>query len=205
MTPLFESLTDYVHDLDPHISAERQQAVEPLINYIQKKVDANEDVNLIFICTHNSRRSHLAQVWAQTLAEYYNLAKTTCYSGGTESTALYPEAGASLSRAGFEVRALSEGNNPVYSIKFAPSKSPVIGFSKSFDHDFNPANNFAAIMVCSHAEENCPFVPGAEARIALPFDDPKDFDNTPQKSAKYDERCREIANELLFAFSSIKK
>ncbi len=205
MTPLFGTLTDYLHDLDPHISAERQSAIAPLIEYIQNKKNAGEDINLIFICTHNSRRSHLAQVWAQTLAEYYNISKTTCYSGGTESTALYPEAGEALSRAGYEVKALSGGDNPVYSIKFAPSKQPIIGFSKAFDHTFNPQKNFAAVMVCSHAEENCPFVPGAEARIALPYDDPKDFDNTPQKSAKYDERCREIANELLYAFSSINK
>jgi arsenate reductase (thioredoxin) len=44
-------------------------------------------------------------------------------------------------------------------------------------------------------------VVGAEKRISLPFDDPKDFDGTNQEAIKYHERVLEIGREICFAFS----
>ena len=58
-------------------------------------------------------------------------------------------------------------------------------------------------MSCSQADRNCPLVPGCAARIALPYDDPKDFDGTDREAAMYDERCRQIAREMLFVFSQV--
>jgi len=45
------------------ISFNRKTVLQPLIDYIQSKVKNNLSINLNFICTHNSRRSQLAQVW----------------------------------------------------------------------------------------------------------------------------------------------
>ncbi len=58
-------------------------------------------------------------------------------------------------------------------------------------------------MTCSQADKRCPIVAGAAARIALPFDDPKEFDGTPLERSKYDERCQQIARELLFVFAEV--
>jgi len=186
------------------ISYERKQILQPLIDYIQSKVTEDKNVNLNFICTHNSRRSHLSQVWAQAAAHFYQLKNIYCYSGGTEATALFPMAAKTLEQAGFEIEVLSEGQNPVYAIKFTENEHPIIGFSKTFDHPFNPKSDFAAIMTCSEADANCPFIAGSEKRIPVKYDDPKAFDNTPQQVEKYEERSNQIAIEMLYVFSKVK-
>jgi arsenate reductase len=186
------------------ITHERKLILQPLIDYIQSKLDSNQPINLNFICTHNSRRSHLSQVWAQTMANYFNLKNVYCYSGGTEATALFPMVLQTLSQQGFQIKSLSEGKNPVYSIKFGENEHPIIGFSKKMDDNFNPKSEFAAIMTCDSANEACPFVPGAEKRIPITYQDPKAFDNTPQQEEKYLERSIQIATELYYIFSLIK-
>src|SRR5690606_14928872 len=110
-----------------------------------------------------------------------------------------------LEKSGFKVIAFAEGTNPAYSIKYSDNEHPVIGFSKKYDHDFNPRSGFAAIMTCSQADGNCPFIEGAEKRIPITFEDPKLFDNTPQQEEKYMERSLQIASELFYVFSQIEK
>lgn len=186
------------------ISSERKEILQNLIDYIQSKVDLKETVRINFICTHNSRRSHLSQVWAQTMATYFGIENVFCYSGGTEATALFPMAAKTLENSGFQIQTLSEGKNPVYAIKYAENDHPIIGFSKKLDDDFNPKKGFVAIMTCDSANEACPFVLGAEKRIPIMFLDPKVFDNTPQQAEKYQERSLQIATEMLFVFSNVK-
>lgn len=186
------------------ISAERKIILQPLIDFIQSKVIANQDIRLNFICTHNSRRSHLSQIWAQTAAAYFNIKNVFSYSGGTEATALFPMVAQTLSKTGFQIKTISEGNNPVYSVKYNENDHPLICFSKTYDDAFNPQNEFAAILTCSSADNGCPFIAGAEKRIPITFEDPKAFDNTPQQSEKYQERSIQIATELFYVFSQIK-
>jgi arsenate reductase len=187
------------------ISKERKDILQSLIDFIQSKFDDQQEIRLNLICTHNSRRSHLSQVWAQTAAHYYGIKNVHCYSGGTEATALFPRVAETLEQSGFKIRQISEGNNPVYAIKFSENEMPVIGFSKTYDNEFNPENEFAAIMTCSQADGGCPFIAGAEKRIAITYDDPKAFDNTTQQSEKYHERSVQIATEMFYVFSQIKK
>ena len=186
------------------ITTERKSILQPLIDFIQNKVPNQEVIRLNLICTHNSRRSHLSQVWAQTAAAYYNVKNVFSYSGGTEATALFPSAAHALQQSGFEIKSISEGNNPIYSIKYGNNANPIIGFSKTFDDDFNPQSEFAAIMTCTQADGGCPFIAGAEKRIPITFEDPKAFDNTPQQSEKYQERSLQIATEMFYVFSQIK-
>lgn len=186
------------------ITDERKKTLQPLIDFIQSKVANQEAIALNFICTHNSRRSHLSQVWAQTMATYYTIKNVSCYSGGTEATALFPVAAKTLENSGFQIQTLSEGKNPVYAIKYGDNVHPIIGFSKKMDDDFNPKSDFAAIMTCDTANEACPVVFGAAIRIPIMFLDPKAFDNTPQQAEKYQERSLQIATELKYVFSKIK-
>ena len=202
---LYTVLNDFISDLETQsITTERKQTLSPLVDYVQTKVNDGETIHINFICTHNSRRSHLSQIWAQTMAHYFGIKNVTCYSGGTEATALFPMVASTLANTGFEVKTLSEGKNPVYSIKFSENEHPVIGFSKRMDDDFNPKSDFAAIMTCSQADEGCPFVPGAEKRIPITYEDPKAFDNTPQQAEKYSERSLQIASEMFYVFSQIQ-
>ncbi|TYB74067.1 protein-tyrosine-phosphatase [Bizionia myxarmorum] len=202
---MFSEIDMSIKALKPEtISEERKAVLQPLTDFIQLKVSKNQAVNINFICTHNSRRSHLSQVWAQTMAYHFHLKNVFCYSGGTESTALFPVVTETLRNSGFQIKMISKNENPIYSIKFSENDHPIIGFSKKLDDDFNPKSEFAAVMTCDSANEACPFVPGAEKRIAITFEDPKIFDNTPQQAAKYQERSLQIATELLYVFSQIK-
>lgn len=185
------------------ITNERKEILQPLIDFIKTKVADNQEIRLNFICTHNSRRSHLAQVWAQTMAHHFNIKNVYCYSAGTEATALFPMIVETLQNSGFKINKITESNNPIYNIIFSEKQQPIIGFSKILDDKFNPTSKFAAIMTCSQADEDCPFITGAEKRIAIPFEDPKTFDNTPQQTEKYNERSIQIATELFYIFSKI--
>ena len=203
-TSLFQQIENVIKSLSLEtISEERKYTLEPLIEFIQTKVSEKQEIRINFICTHNSRRSHLSQIWGQTMAHYFGINNVFCYSGGTESTALFPMAAKTLQNSGFEVNTISEGNNPIYTIKFSKNEHPIIGFSKKLDDDFNPKSEFAAILTCDSANEACPFVPGAEKRIPITFEDPKAFDDTPQQAEKYNERSIQIATELLYVFSQI--
>lgn len=162
-------------------------------------------VNLNFICTHNSRRSHLCQTWAQTAAAYYQIPGVYCYSGGTERTALFPVVAETLVQTGFEIQVLSEGKNPIYAIEYDSNAPPVMGFSKTYDDAFNPTSGFAAIMTCTQAEGNCPIVTGAEIRIPITYDDPKEYDHSPLQMVMYEQRSRQIASEMFYVFAQITK
>jgi arsenate reductase len=186
------------------LSTQRQSLLQPLIDFIQLKKNNQQDIRLNFICTHNSRRSHLSQIWAQVMARHFNIKNVFCYSGGTEATAMFPIVAETLNDTGFKIKTLSEGKNPVYAIKFSENDHPVICFSKTYDDVFNPTSEFAAIMTCSNADIDCPFIAGAEKRIPITFEDPKAFDNTPIQKEKYYERSIQIATELCYVFSKIK-
>ena len=181
-TNLFPAISDFITDLDVlTLTEERKKVLQPLIDYIQQKTTENKTIRINFICTHNSRRSHLSQIWAQTMASYFDINNVYCYSGGTEATALFPVVASTLQNLCFEIEKLAETHNPIYSIKYSANEHPIIGFSKKLDSQFNPSLGFAAIMTCSQADGGCPFIAGAEVRIPITFEDPKAFDNTPNK------------------------
>jgi arsenate reductase len=186
------------------ISDERKVVLFPLVKYIQEKINEGEAIRLNFICTHNSRRSHLSQIWAQTMAYHVGLKNVSCYSGGTEATAIFIKVLETLTSQGFQVLKLSENENPVVAVKFADNENPILCFSKTYDHPFNPSTQFGAVMTCNNADEGCPIVVGAEARFPIKYDDPKAYDGTPIQTEKYAERSLDIAREMLWVFSQIK-
>ena len=174
-----------------------------MVDFVQSKVDQDLPIQLNFICTHNSRRSQLAQIWAQTISAYFGI-ETLCFSGGVEITAFNENAVNAIKAAGFKIEATGN-TNPIYEVSYSDSVTGIKAFSKKFDDAPNPNSSFAAIMTCSHADENCPFIPGAEIRIPVRYDDPKAFDGTDLMEAKYLERSKEIATEMLYVFSKIEK
>ncbi len=190
---------------NPEVPKERKSVLEPLATYIQDKINSNQDIRLNFICTHNSRRSHLSQIWAQTMAFHFGIKNVFCYSGGTEATAMFPKVAETLTNQGYHILKLSDTNNPVYAVTFDENQHPVICFSKAYFDEFNPKSEFSAIMTCNNADEGCPMVFGAEARFPIKYDDPKAFDGTELMNEKYTERSLQIASEMYFVFSQLKK
>jgi protein-tyrosine phosphatase/arsenate reductase len=145
----------------------------------------------------------LGQVWGAVAANFYGISGINTFSGGTEATAFNPNAIKALKTTGFEITELTQGQNPRYLVSFGKNLSTTC-FSKVYDNKENPANDFVAIMTCSHAEENCPYIPGVDLRIGITYDDPKEFDGTPLQDEKYLERSNQLALENLYVFSQIK-
>lgn len=185
------------------ISKERKSVLNKITTYIQHQIRNGKHINLNYICTHNSRRSHFGQVWAAVAAAYYNIKNVHTFSGGTEATAFNPNAIGALERCGFNILKCGPEVNPVYKVYFS-EENFVTCFSKTYADSVNPSADFAAIMTCTDADEKCPIVTGATIKISTPYDDPKAFDATAVQNAKYDERCRQIALECLFVFSRVR-
>lgn len=187
------------------ITDERQAVLEPLVSYLKEHIAESPHISLNFICTHNSRRSHLAQIWMQTFIGYFGISNINCYSGGTEATAVYHQIIDTLKQQGFNLMMLSQTDNPVYAVKYDDNALPIIAFSKAYTHRFNPQNDYVAIMTCSSADDGCPVVLGAKKRMAITYDDPKMYDNTPQMIEQYRAKSLEIASEMYYICSQINQ
>ena len=184
------------------IPADRKLLLNKLTSYIQGNQNAGKESLLIFICTHNSRRSHFGQVLCALAAEYYQIPSIRTYSAGTEVTAFHPNAISALRSIGMDIQTTETSENPHYIVQLNAARS-VDAFSKLIEDKVNPKVHFAAIMTCTHAEQNCPFVAGADFRIGLPFEDPKAFDGTPQETEMYLTRVYQIAREIFYVFSHL--
>jgi hypothetical protein len=205
---LFPKLFSYCNNLSSEfvqIPEERKAELKDIADFIVEQRKDHKPANLLFVCTSNSRRSHMAQVWAQIASFYYNIDSVYTFSGGTEQTRVNINAIDALNRTGIEIYSNSQGDNPLRYIRVSNKINPWVIFSKKYTDSTNPKNNFAAIMVCTEADKSCPFVEGAEARVGLPYQDPKEFDNSPLKEAKYDERCRQIAREMFYIMDLVSK
>jgi protein-tyrosine-phosphatase len=183
----------------------RKNELEKIELYIQKQKTNDKSADLIFICTHNSRRSHMSQIWTQTAASYYGIKNVCTFSGGTEATAFNPRAVMAMQNAGYQIDKLDDSENPVYLVEYSPKESGIRVFSKKYSVESNPQTDFCAVMTCSQADAACPVVLGASQRVSIPYEDPKDFDGTLRESEMYAERCQQISREMLYLMSRIKQ
>jgi len=214
-TPKHPSTANFVEPLRPYVqnvAATLQQVPEArkaLLDQIAVTaydlLSSGKDANMTFICTHNSRRSHMSQIWAQTAACFYGLDRVYAYSGGTEETACNNRTVAAMRRAGFSIVKSTEGSNPVYLVQFSDNHPPVRAFSKLYNADGNPAQGFIALMTCSQADKTCPEVKGSVARYAIHYVDPKMCDDTPDEPVAYNERCLEIAREMFYIMARVRE
>jgi protein-tyrosine-phosphatase len=197
----------FVDSISQHlegIDSSRKQELNILADYIQESLQKDTTVQLTYICTHNSRRSHMAQLWAAVAAHYYSVKGVKTYSGGTETTAFNQRSVACLQRQGFEITPLNEDKNTLYAVVFSPKVPAVKSFSKVYNDSNNPQNGFIAVMTCSHADEACPVVNGATKRVAIPYIDPKISDGTTLESQTYYDRSAQIATEAFYVFKRVK-
>lgn len=186
------------------IPENRKRSLETLSRYVAERHASGSINQVIVICTHNSRRSHMGQLFLALAADYFEVDSFVSYSGGTEATAFHPNAVGALRRFGFQIESKDLSlTNPVYDCRWTAEMKPYQAFSTRFDESPNPKSQFAALLVCSDADEACPVVLGADFRLAHPYDDPKAFDGTDLESSKYYERAEEIGREMLYVFSLV--
>ena len=186
------------------ITEDRKIVLSNIVGAIAQEYSKKETVNLNFICTHNSRRSQLGQVWSFFAATSFNL-NINAFSGGTEVTAFYKNTVKTLQKVGFEFRLTDFSHqNPTYKISFNGTKNTILGFSKLYSNPIN-TGPFMAITTCNNADTNCPFIPTASHRFHLPFVDPKHSDGTVEQEETYLQTSRQIASEVYFIFSEVKK
>lgn len=191
-------LMERVAEFD-QVPPERKATLEQLAGYVRDQLASIGTANLTLICTHNSRRSHLAQIWAKVAADVYQLEGVATFSGGTEATAMNPRVVDSLRRTGLRVETNDrQSQNPVYQVAYSDHVQPLFCFSKVFDAEPNPKSGYCAVMTCSSADEACPIVPGCDLRLPVRYDDPKAADDTPDEASVYDERSRQICREMLY-------
>lgn len=208
MSPIFPALSSYCQELEQkfqQISPARQQALLILSNYLIDQIQEGKTPSVTVICTHNSRRSHLAQLWLAIAADYYQTPSILTFSGGTEISAFNPRTIVALQAIGLNIKSkdLSVAN-PIYEVCWKEGMPPYLAFSKQYTDVPNPQNNFIAVMVCSHADIHCPIVAGSSLRLALPYEDPKAFDNTDLEASEYAKTCALIALEMLFVLKQLQ-
>lgn len=203
LLPMLEATIDRLMSGFEAIPPGRKKLLAGFAAFIGDRFRRGEVVDLNFICTHNSRRSHMAQLWAQAAAHYFGVSGVRCFSGGTVATVFNERAVKAMREAGFNIVQPEPGENSAYEVHFAEGAAPVIAFSKRYDDPFNPSSAFAAVMTCSQADADCPIMPGALVRFAISYEDPKAFDQKPQEEAVYRERVDQIGTEMLYAFSLV--
>lgn len=187
------------------ISEDRKNLLNELSIYIKGKLISKKEANLIFICTHNSRRSHMAQIWAQAAASYYGIDNLNTFSGGTQKTAFNLAAVKALKEGGFKISVEKEGKNPKYKVHYKKKVEPLICYSKVYNHHKNPTDGFVAIMTCSDADESCPIVVGADYRTTIKYEDPKKFDGTDQQENAYLDRSKQIGREMYYTMRKVSE
>lgn len=196
--------TEVAGELDK-VPPERRLLLNAIASDINARLSTGKRAELTFICTHNSRRSHMSQIWAQTAAYHYGLESVAAYSGGTQVTACNCRTVTAMRRAGFEIEDATTGENPIYLVRYAGDRPPIRAHSKLYNAVGNPRQGFIALMTCSSADRSCPVVSGAIARHAIHYTDPRLCDDTPTETTAYNERCREIAREMFYIMSEVRR
>lgn len=194
------------------IPSTRKGLLDDLRILIQDEFKKKNQVSLNFICTHNSRRSHISQIMAYTAYYYHDLSgkmEVHFFSGGTEATAFHPRGIEALQDYGFQIDSINHdtyhfgSKNPTYHVRISNEIEPILAFSKRYGDPPNPTKDYLAIMTCDHAAENCPIVFGADKKFGLTYRDPKESDGTPQESQIYKERIQEIGREMFYLFGNL--
>lgn len=206
---LLPALTSYSARLlaeQRSIPKARRELIHRAADYLVAKLGTGPQANVTVICTHNSRRSHIGQLWLAAAAHHFGLDKLYSFSGGTEATAVHPNTVNALRKAGFAIEQKQPADLPAgYEVQWSADQSPAFIFSKRYDHPANPQSHFAALLVCAEADEACPLVSGADIRIALPYGDPKAYDGSKREAEAYDQSVRQIGTEMLFLVQEVAR
>jgi hypothetical protein len=204
LAPNLRAHADYLTTTFDQIDPAHREAGEKLARWIAANHVPGKPLHVTFICTGNSRRSILGASMGNLAAAYAGMPEVRFHSGGTTPSAFNPRAIAALEAVGFAIKPTGKQaprgeprtENPVYHVAWGDGFE-TLEFSKHYGDASNPQNGFAALMVCSEADEGCPFVKGAALRVSMPYLDPKIYDDGAYEGAKYAERRDDIGRLML--------
>jgi arsenate reductase len=183
-----------------------------LADWIAQNYEPGKPLDLIAVCSANSRRSFFGATMGNIAAAYYGMPEIRFHCGGAAApSALNIRTVKALKEIGIEVeptgieaaRGEPQTANPVYRIRWGSgsetggSAMEAMEFSKRYDDPTNPQNGFAALMVCGEADADCPQVKGAVLRVSMPYLDPKIYDDGSYEAAKYAERRDDMGRLML--------
>jgi len=180
------------------IRSKRKEELQGLARLISNHYKTHNACNVTIICTHNSRRSQLTEFTLRLAVSNLAIDNLNIFSGGTEATSFNFRMVRALEHFGFDFEKSGDDSNPEYSYKSLGISLNQKMFSKVYDHETNPQKDFIAIMVCNHADQNCPIVAGAKHRFSLPYLDPKMSDNSPEEESVYIDKVKEIGREMVY-------
>jgi len=199
------TLTTYIESLKSHsIPEERMGLLDAVADRLTSLEVNAKRTTLLYVCTHNSRRSQFSQVWAEYFARHFNLSNLDIQSCGTEVTACNFRVIYTLRNLGFKV-VNPGGTNPKLQVYSDANAKPITLYSKKIETCIaeNTSDQVIAMMTCDHADQNCPVIPEVSDRIQLLYEDPKVKDDTPEEIERYAERCRQIGEEMCYLMSKI--
>ncbi len=187
-------------------------AIEQLADWIAKNWQPDGQLHVLATCSGNSRRSILSATMGNLAAAYYGFDNVRFHSGGTTPSAFNKRTIATLKEIGFQIEPTGEeamrGDpktpNAIFRVLWGKGLEAK-EFSKSFKDPSNPSSGFAAIMVCTEADAECPVVPGASLRVAMTFVDPKLYDDGPFERGKYAERRDDVGRTFLAVMASARR
>jgi arsenate reductase len=133
--------------------------------------EATERARVLFLCTHNSARSQMAEGLLRALAGD----RFEAHSAGTEATHVRPLA----------VRAMGEVG---VDISGQESKTLEQYVGEPFDY---------VVTVCDDANEACPFFPGARNRLHWPLEDPSQAEGSEDERLTVFRRVRDEIKERI--------
>ena len=189
--------------LSKTLPTKRINLLKSLSLFITSKLKKKQPIHLLYICTHNSRRSQLGQIWGQVMGEYFEIPHLFTYSGGTKVTTCHPNILTTLNDQGFKITS-GENKNPLNKICYSDELRSIELWSKKYNDTANPRKDFLALMTCSAADKNCPLIVDAKKRISLNYEDPKISDGTKQQEATYQKISLQIASEMSWVMKNAK-
>ena len=190
--------------MDVDLEKNRKDKLVKLAQIIKINHEQQNIVKITFICTHNSRRSQLSQVWAYISSLYFKLNFIKPFSGGTEIDTVNLNVINSLINTGLKIEKTHKGK-AIYLLKSLKKDKGINLYSKVYNSKLNPSEHFIAIMTCSDADQMCPVIKGADKKISLPYSDPRVADNTILEKEVYNQTCSIIAKEMFYLMKQVKK
>ena len=201
---LKEYIKIILKSIDMGLEKDRKDKLIELAQIIKKNHDQQNIVKIIFICTHNSRRSQFSQVWAHISSLYFKLDFLAFYSGGTEVDSVNLNVINALSNSGLKIEKKQTGEK-VYLLKSSKRDNGINLYSKEYSCKSNPAKHFIAIMTCFNADQMCPVIKGADKKVFLPYPDPRTSDQTGLEKKIYGKINAVIAKEMFYLMKQLKK
>ncbi len=187
MNTNFKSFIRRVKNFNP--SGNQIKRLDHVVRGIDKFI--GECNTVVFLCTHNSRRSQYCEIWGNYFSSVYKKS-ITFLSAGAVKTKVHKQIYKSLERVGVKVDRNSSIN--IENITIIP-------FSKTLS-DINK-KQFISIMTCSNYEKTCPFDPRSLINLQLFYKDPKRYDNSNREAEEYDKTSFMIACEINYILKNI--